>query len=80
MINVGQDLHTDLILHHKDSCCKPIAVIKGLVREVSSNDIGEQDVPRKRLWDNCAGLDAATDQTSTNPKIRALINKIINMV
>ena len=43
-----------------------------------SNDIGEQDVPRKRLWDNCAGLNAATDKTSKNPRIQALINEIIN--
>ena len=66
------------LTRHKDSRCKPIAVIRGLVREVSSNDIGEQDVPRKRLWDNCAGLNAATDKTSKNPKIGALVDEIIN--
>ena len=66
------------LTRHKDSRCKPITVIKGLVREVYINDIGEQDVPRKRLWDNCAGLNAAADKTSKNPKIRDLIDEIIN--
>ena len=31
-----------------------------------------------RLWDDCAGLNAATDKTSRNPKIQALIDEIIN--
>ena len=30
------------------------------------------------MWDNCAGLNAATDKTSKNPKIRGLIDEIIN--
>ena len=30
------------------------------------------------MWDNCAGLNAVTDKTSKNPKIRALIDEIIN--
>ena len=38
----------------------------------------EQDVRRKRLWDDCAGLNAGTDKTSINPKIHALIDEIIN--
>ena len=59
-----------ILTQHKDSRCKPITVTKGLVREVSSNDIGEQDVPRKRLWDDCTGLYAATDKTSINPDTR----------
>ena len=54
--------------------------IKYLVREVSSNDIGEKDVPRKRLWDDCAGLNAAdkTSKPSKSPKIRSLLHEIIN--
>ena len=30
------------------------------------------------MWDNCAGLNAATHKTSKNPEIRALIDEIIN--
>ena len=51
---------------------------KGLVREVSSNDIGEQDVPRKRLLNYSAELNAGAEKTSKNPKIQALIDEIIN--
>ena len=54
--------------------------MKDLVREVSSNDIIEQDVPIKRLWDDCAGLNAA-DKTSKpfkSPKIQSLLDEIIN--
>ena len=53
---------------HKSGRCKPITVNKGLVRGVSSNDIGEEDVPRKRLLNDSAELNAA-DKTSKNPKI-----------
>ena len=44
------------------------------------NDIREQDVPRKRLWDDCAGLNAAdkTSKPSKNPKIQSLLGEIIN--
>ena len=38
----------------------------------------EQDVPRKLLWDDCAGLNIATDKTSKNPKIQVLIDEIVN--
>ena len=38
----------------------------------------EQDVRRKRLWDDCAGLNIATNKTSKNLKIQALIDEIIN--
>ena len=62
--------------------CADYPTIKDLVREVSSNDIGEQDVPRKRLWDDCAGLNAAVDKTSKlskSSKIQSLLlDEIIN--
>ena len=38
----------------------------------------DEDVRRKLLWDDCAGLNAGTDKTSKNPKIQALIDEIIN--
>ena len=68
------------LTRHKDGRCKPITVIKGLVRKVSSNDIGEQDVPRKRLLNVSAELNTA-DKTSKpfkNPKIQSLLDEIIN--
>ena len=60
--------------------CADNPTIKDLVREVSSNDIGEQDVPRERLWDDCAGLNAAdmTSKPSKKPKIQSLLDEIIN--
>ena len=65
---------------HKAGRCKPITLIKGLVKEVSSNDIGEPDVPRIRLLNDSAELNAA-DKTSKpfkNPKIQSLLDEIIN--
>ena len=64
----------------KDSRYKPITVIKGLVREVSSNDIGEQDVPIKRLLNDSSEFNAA-DKTSKPfkyPTIQSLLDEIIN--
>ena len=68
------------LTQHQDGHCKPITVIEGLVREVSSNDIGEQDVPRKRLLNDSAELNAA-DKTSKpfkSLKIQSLLDEIIN--
>ena len=48
---------------------------------ISNNDIREQNVPRKRLRDDCAGLNDAADKTSKlpkNPKIQSLIDEIID--
>ena len=46
------------------------------------NDIREQYVPRKRLWDDCARLNAAaaekTSKPSKSPKIQSLLDEIIN--
>ena len=45
------------------------------------NDIGEQDVPRKRLLNDSAELNAAASKTSKpikNPKIQSLLDEIIN--
>ena len=68
------------LTRHKDGRCEPITVIKGLVREVSSNDIGEQDVPRKRLLNDSAELNAADkiNKPFKNPKIQSLLDEIIN--
>ena len=62
------------LLNHKQRC----RVHTG---NISSNDIDEKNVHRKRLWDDCAGLNAAADKTrnpSKNPKIQSLSDEIIN--
>ena len=54
---------------------------KDLVRDVWSNDIEEQEVPRKRLLNNSAELNAGAYKTSKlfkNPKIQSLLDEIIN--
>ena len=68
------------LTRHKDGRCKPITVIKSLVREVSSNDIGEQDVPRKRFLNESAELNASvrTSKPFNNPKIQSLLDQITN--
>ena len=53
----GLSSHQSLWHHTQKYADKP--TLKDLVREVSSNNIEEQDVPRKQLWDDCAGLNAA---------------------
>ena len=37
---------------------------------ISSNDIREQDVPRKRLWDNSSELNVVANKTSKPLKIQ----------
>ena len=67
------------LYRHTQKCAdKP--TMKNLVREVSSNDIGEQDVPINRLGDDGAGLNAAdkTNKPSESPKIQSLLDEFIN--
>ena len=44
------------------------------------NDIRKQDVPRKRMWDDCDGLNAAdkNSKPSKSPTIQPLLDEIIN--
>ena len=61
--------------------CVDNPTLKDHVREVSSNDTREQDVPSKRWWDDCAELNAATDKTCKppkNPRIQSLLDEVIN--
>ena len=62
---------------HKDGRCKPVTGSKGLV---SSNDMREQDVPRKRLWSDSSEMNVAnkTSKPSRNPKIQFLVDEITN--
>ena len=68
------------LTRHKDSRCKHITVIKGFVREVSTNNICEQVVPIKRLLNDSAELNAAdkTNKPFKNPNIHSLLDEIIN--
>ena len=74
----GLSSHQSLWCHTQKYADNP--TIKDFVREVSSNDIGVQDFPRKRLWDDCAGLNAAyqISKPFKSPKIQSLLDEIIN--
>ena len=68
------------LTRHKDGRCKPITTIKDIVRQVSSNDIGEQDAPGKRLLDDSIELydGEETCKPPKYPKIQSILDEIIN--
>ena len=60
--------------------CTDNPTITDIVREVSRDVIGEKDVSRKRLWHDCAGLNAADNISNSSkcPKIQSLLDEIFN--